>query len=183
MIYPRRTALDAAASVEKALSGVITRLAHSGDLRMAKATMARIEFVVECPDRELLAPAMATQGWRKLRSGRGPMVFAKEGFPKAVVCVARADRSDLLGVAKHGNFEVLLFLRTGTAIFKTDIMRYLNACGLTIRPDQGLFQGDTLLAWTEEDIFISAGLSYIPPEERYSFDVRKHQSKVTLATW
>ena len=91
------------------------------------------------------------------------MVFESPGFPKAVLCVAHQQRSDLLGVVQPGNFEVLLFLRTGTHLFVDGVLEFIRQNGFTLRPQRGLFHGDTLVGWTEHDIFISAGLAY----ERY----------------
>lgn len=171
MIFPRRTALEAASTVEQAIGPLVSKIAASGDLRMEKSTLSRIEFVItrraESPD--ALVAAMETAGWRKLRAGRGPMVFAREGFPKAVLCSALPERSDLLGMTRPSNFEVLLFLRTGTQIFLTGITQHIRTAGLMMKPEQGLFRGDTLLAWTEADIFRSAGLRYVAPPERYHF--------------
>lgn len=169
MIFPRRTALEAAVTVEQALSPVVSMLAQSGDLRMEKSTLSRIEFVVSRTDKEVIVAAMVAGGWRKLRAGRGPMVFAREGFPKAVICMAHPERSDLLGVTRPSNFEVLLFLRTGTQIFLRGVQAHIRNSGLILKPEQGLYQGDTLIAWTEADIFARSGLEFVAPPDRYHF--------------
>jgi DNA polymerase/3'-5' exonuclease PolX len=169
MIFPRRTALEAAATVEQAIGPLVSKLSPSGDLRMQKSTLSRIEYVIARTDQEKVTAAMAAAGWRKLRAGRGPLVFAREGFPKAVICTALQERSDLLGITRPSNFEVLLFLRTGTQIFLRGILAHIRESGFLLKPEQGLFHGDTLIAWTESDIFTGCGLDFVPPNERYHF--------------
>jgi DNA polymerase/3'-5' exonuclease PolX len=169
MIFPRVTALQAGASVEKALTPIVGRISRCGDLRMERSTLSRIEYVIERADPDAVVQAMAGAGWRRLRAGHGPMVYAKDGFPKAVICISHHERSDLLGVTHPSNFEVLLFLRTGTHLFIRGVLGYIRQNGFIVRPERGLFHGDTLVAWTEADIFLSAGIEYVPPTERYLF--------------
>lgn len=172
MIFPRRTALEAASIIEAALTPIVAKMAPSGDLRMGKSTLSRIEFIVERGDRDRLIATLGEAGWRKLRAGRGPLVFACAGFPKAVICLAHAERGDLLGVNRPSNFEVLLFLRTGTQIFLRGIQEYIRNSGFTLKPEQGLFRGDKLIAWTESAIFEACGLTFVAPNERYNFRPR-----------
>ena len=141
---------------------------------MQKATLSRIEFVIEGCDLELVRAAMVAAGWRKLRTSTGPMVFARDRWPKAVICMARSEKADLLGVNKHSNFETLLFLRTGTRLFINGVRDYLTRNGYTLRPAEGLFHGEELVAWTEEDIFTASGLLFVPPEDRYIFHPEKY---------
>jgi len=92
MIFPRYTALVAAAAIERAIVPLSARLSHCGDLRLEKSTLSRIEFVLVGTDRPSAVQAMATARWRELRAGRGPIAFAREGFPKAVLCLAHPGR-------------------------------------------------------------------------------------------
>ena len=178
MIFPRTTALEASAHVESALRDKVGRMAPAGDLRMGKETLSRIVYVVEKCTPEDVAAALVAAGWRKLRTSRGPMVFARDRWPKLVICVAHEGHGDLLGVNRHSNFEVLLFLLTGTAMFQHRVREFIRQNGFTFRTERGLYHGDTLVAWLEEDIFLSAGLTYIPPEERYIFHPEKYQALV-----
>ena len=177
MIFPRTTALEAASSIRESLTPLVGKIADSGDLRMEKSTLSRIEFVVEQCDRDQLVDVMSHAGWRKLRTGRGPLVFACAGFPKAVICTAHKERADLLGVNRPSNFEVLLFLRTGTQIFLRGILDHIRDTGFSLKPEQGLCRGDKLIAWTEEPIFRACGLSFIPPNERYHFRPEKYRTR------
>jgi DNA polymerase/3'-5' exonuclease PolX len=171
-MFPRTIALEAAANLGKALKPVVYRMEACADLRRELATLGRIEFVIETPDREPVIKAMKSVGWSKPKPICGPLVFPRANFdedprfPEAVIRVAHSEEHDLLEVTSHGNFEVLLFLCTGTGSFHSAMNDRINEMGLVMRPAQGLFRGATLVAWTEVDIFRNLGLRFIPPAER-----------------
>ena len=174
MIFPRRTALEAASTIEAVLAPITGKFAAAGDLRMEKSTLSRIEYIVEQCNHDRLIESLKQVGWRKLRAGRGPLVFACAGFPKLVICTAHKEPGDLLELNSPSNFEVLLFLRTGTQIFLREILVNIRNCGFQLQTDKGLVRGKALIAWTEAGIFAACGLPFIAPNERYNFRAQNY---------
>jgi len=158
MRYPRQIAQAAAESARALIADAGGTTREAGDLRMEKPTLERIELIAEGIRGPAATKALTSGGWRKLRTGRGPIVFLIDEWPKLNLCIARPQRRDLIDVVDAGNAEVLLFMRTGTRLFLDDVADRMRDRGLRLKATQGLLRGNVTIATTERDIFAELDL-------------------------
>jgi DNA polymerase/3'-5' exonuclease PolX len=159
------TGQRAAEKIAEALNPFCERIEIVGSIRRRRPEVNDVDLVLIPRDLEALK-GRCRQTATAVTDGPQNMIWRLANGMQLDIFVARPDEQDLLE-EKPSNFGVLQLIRTGSKEHNIWLIERAKSMGLTLRPQEGLFAGEALLASSrEQDILAALDLEWIRPEDR-----------------
>ncbi len=154
-----------AAKVLAELAPLCDRLEVAGSIRRRRDHVNDVDIVCLTKTYEAVRDRIR-RSCRLLTDGPQTIIAELPNKVQLDVWFARPDGRDLFA-PQPTNYGTLLLCRTGSKQFNIWFANQARAQGLRWNPHAGMFCGDKLIASaTEQEMFASLGLAFIPPEDR-----------------
>lgn len=166
--WPLASAIRLAQKIVGELAPMCERIQIAGSIRRQIPLVGDIDLVVL--PKPGFRPALRERITRAARveiDGTQNLVVTLGNGMQLDTFFAHPAESDLLGETTPSNWATLLVCRTGSKEHNIKLANAALRRGVRWNPYSGIIQdGRPLTAESEEDIFVQAGLPYLPPEAR-----------------